>query len=85
MKHHNESVNRPNHVSLLMHAQGNVFQYSIYFKMLLTSFLCLLKKEFISKRPSLTFGGEKNDRLEAMCCIMLMIFDPQFLTCWSSE
>lgn len=47
--------------------------------MLLTSFLCLLKKEFISKRPSLTFGGEKNDRLEAMCWIMLMIFDPKFL------
>lgn len=47
--------------------------------MLLTSFLCLLKKEFISKRPSLTFGGEKNDKLEAMCWIMLMIFDPKFL------
>lgn len=29
-------------------------------KMLLTSFLCLLKKKFISNKPSLTFGVEKS-------------------------
>lgn len=34
--------------------------------MLLTSFLCLLKKELISNKPSLTFGEEQSEKLEVM-------------------
>ena len=32
-----------------------------------TSFLCLLKKEFISNKPSWTFGGEQMEKLEVTC------------------
>lgn len=38
--------------------------------MLLTSFLCLLKKELISNKPSFTFGGEHSERFVVTCCIM---------------